>query len=114
MAVPRRIPETRPTPLEGVFIPLSVVALVCGAVAISAFELGTPLGAPLVRLPLLVAAVLLVAVEADALVRVWRSARAWLPVERGRGLARFLWSGVILLGLCASLAAVWLAIVAPG
>ena len=55
-AVPQRVPETRPTPLQGVFIYLSVVVLICGTVAITAWEIGTPLGAPLVRLPVLIAA----------------------------------------------------------
>lgn len=112
--VPSRVPETRPTPLREAFIPLSLVVLVCGLVAISALELGAPLEAPFVRIALLVGGAVFLLVGADALVRVWRAAWAWLPVDRGRGLARFAWAAVICLGLCTSLAAIWLAVAAGG
>jgi hypothetical protein len=109
---PQRIPETHPTPLQDWFIYLSVVVLVCGVIAISALELGAPLSDPIVRWPLVIGGVLLVAVTADALVRVWRSAWAWLPVDRGRGLFRFVWSAVLGGVLVAAAATVGLALLA--
>jgi hypothetical protein len=93
--VPQRVPEVRPTPLTDWFIYLSVVVLVCGVVAIMALELGTPMSSPLVRVPVLVSGVLLLAVNVDALVRVWRSARAWWPIDRGRAWFRVLWAAVL-------------------
>jgi hypothetical protein len=88
---PRSVPETAPTPLQRHFINLSVVALVAGAIAITALELGAPLGHPLVKLCVLVAAPILLLTTADAAVRIWRSAWAWMPVDRGRGLFRLAW-----------------------
>lgn len=93
--VPQRVPESRPTPLTHVFIHLSIVVLVCGVVAIMALELGTPMSAPIVRIPALVGGVILIAVNADALVRVYRSARAWAPVDRGRAWFRIVWAAVL-------------------
>lgn len=93
--VPQRIPETRPTPLQDWFIYISIVVLACGVIAISALEFGATLTDPLVRVPILIGGIALLAVTADALVRVWRSAWAWLPVVRGRGLFRFIWSAVL-------------------
>lgn len=106
--VPQRVPETRPTPLQGAFIELSIVVLVCGVVAIVALELGTSLSSLLVKVPVLVGGAVLLAVTADALVRVWRSAFAWLPVDRGRGLFRFVWVAVLAAALAATLAAMLL------
>jgi hypothetical protein len=77
------------------FIYLSIVVLVCGVIAIMALELGTPMSSPLVKVPVLVGGVVLLAVNADALVRVARSARAWMPVDRGRGWFRVLWAAVL-------------------
>ncbi len=111
-AVPQRVPETRPTPLQGVFIYLSVVVLICGTVAITAWEVGTPLGAPLVRLPVLVAAALLLVVTADATVRIGRSVSAWWPVARGRAAFRAIWVGVLLIGLLLELGAIALVLAA--
>ena len=88
---PRSVPEAKPTPLQRHFINLSVVALVAGAIAITALELGAPLGHPLVKLCVLVAAPILLLTTADATVRIWRSAWAWMPVDRGRGLFRLAW-----------------------
>jgi hypothetical protein len=88
---PRSVPEAKPTPLQRHFINLSVVALVAGVVAITALELGSPLGHPLVKLCVLVAAPILLLTTADAAVRIWRSAWAWMPVDRGRGLFRLAW-----------------------
>lgn len=109
--VPGRVPETRPTPLQEAFIPLSLVALICGVVAITALNLGAALSDPLVRVPMLVAAVVLAVVTVDALVRVWRSVWAWLPVDRGRALFRLVWVAAlaIILGLLAVAALVVLA-----
>jgi hypothetical protein len=111
-AVPQRIPETRPTPLQGIFIYLSVVVLICGTMAITAWEMGTPLGAPLVRLPVLIAAALLLAVTADATVRIGRSVGAWWPVARGRAAFRAVWVGVLLIGLLLELGAIALVVTA--
>ena len=93
--VPSRVPETRPTPLQGVFIYISIVVLICGVIAIMALELGTPMSSPVVKVPVLVGGVLLLAVNADALVRVLRSARAWAQVDRGRARARVVWAAVL-------------------
>jgi hypothetical protein len=46
-----------------------------------------------------VGGLVLLAVTLDAIVRIWRSAWAWLPVNRGRGLFRFVWAGVLALSL---------------
>ncbi|MEZ0241541.1 MAG: hypothetical protein ACAH65_12165, partial [Chloroflexota bacterium] len=40
---PDRVPETAPTPLQRHYINLSAIALVAGAVAITAIETGSPL-----------------------------------------------------------------------
>ncbi len=97
--VPSRVPETKPTPLQNAFIELSIVVLVCGVVAIAALELGAPLGSAVVKVSVLIGGLVLVVVTGDAIVRIWRSAWAWLPVERGRGLFRFVWVGVLVLSL---------------
>ena len=102
------MPETRPTPLQDWFIYLSVVVFVCGTVAISALELGARLTDPIVRLPVVIGGVVLAVVTADAVVRVWRSAWAWLGVDRGRGLFRFVWAAVLAAILVATVAAVLL------
>jgi hypothetical protein len=107
---PRSVPELRPTPLQRHFISLSVVALICGAVAITALELGVPLGSPLVKLCVLIGAPLLFLTTADAALRIWRSAWAWMPVNPGRGLFRLAWfaATLILLALLALLVgAIW-------
>ena len=88
---PIRVPETRPTPLQAHYITLSAMALVCGFVAITALELGASLGDPLVKICVLVGAPLLFVTMADAGLRIWRSAWAWMPVDRGRGLFRLTW-----------------------
>lgn len=92
--VPSRVPETRPTPLQDRFIELSIVVLLCGLVAISALEFGAPLVDPVVRLPLIIGGAVLAVVTVDALVRIWRSAWAWMPLDRGRGLFRLVWAAV--------------------
>jgi hypothetical protein len=111
-APPQRVPETRPTPLQDWFIYLSVVVLICGVIAISALEFGATLTDPIVRIPLVIGGAILAVVTADALVRVWRSAWAWLPVDRGRGLFRFVWAAVLGATLAGTLALLALAVVA--
>jgi hypothetical protein len=104
---PRSVPETAPTPLQRHYINLSVIALIAGAVAITALELGTPLGSPLIKLCVLIAAPILLLTTADAALRIWRSAWAWMPVNPGRGLFRLAWfaSAVVFLVIIVAAAA---------
>jgi hypothetical protein len=99
------VPESAPTPLQKHYVLLSVPVLVLGAIAITALELGAPLGSPLVKLCVLVATPLLVVTTADAVLRIWRSAWAWMPRNRGRGLFRLAWVAVSIVGLVALVAA---------
>jgi hypothetical protein len=98
---PRSVPEAAPTPLQRHYINLSVVVLICGAIAITALELGAGFDSPLVKLCVLVAAPLLLVTTADATVRIWRSAWAWMPVDRTKGTFRLAWVVVSLVGLLA-------------
>lgn len=100
---PRSVPETRPTPLQPYYVYLSVVVFFCGLVAITALELGAPIGSPLVKVCVLVGAPLLILTTFDASLRIWRSAWAWMPVDRGRGLFRLAWlvPAVVLIVLAA-------------
>jgi hypothetical protein len=100
---PRSVPETAPTPLQRQYINLSVIALIAGAIAITALELGSPLGSPLVKLCVVVAAPILAVTTADATLRIWRSAWAWMPVDRGKGTFRLAWvaSSVTLMAILA-------------
>ncbi|MBM4407241.1 MAG: hypothetical protein FJ038_01270 [Chloroflexi bacterium] len=93
---PRSVPETKPTPLQKHYINLSVIALICGAVAITALNFGGRFGDPLIKLCVAVASPILFATTADATIRIWRSAWAWMPVDRGRGLFRLAWVAVSL------------------
>ena len=102
---PRSVPELAPTPLQAHYINLSVIVLICGAVAISALELGASLGSPLVKLCVALAAPILTLTTADAVLRIWRSAWAWMPIDRGRGLFRLAWVAVSLVGLAALIVA---------
>ena len=97
----RSVPETAPTPLQRHYVNLSAVALVCGVIAITALELGTPPSGLLVKLCVLIGAPILLATTADAALRIWRSAWAWMPVNRGRALFRLSWvaATVILLAV---------------
>ncbi len=97
--VPDRIPETAPTPLQKHYINLSAIALIAGAIAITAIEAGIPMSSPLVKLCALIGAPILVLTTADAALRFWRSARAWLPVDRERAMFRLLWVATALLGI---------------
>ena len=100
---PQRVPEANPPLLGDWFIYLSVIVLICGVIAISALEFGNELNSPVVRIPAFIASVLLVPISGDAAVRVWRSAWTWLPVDRNRGLFRFVWAAVLAGILIASL-----------
>jgi len=109
---PRSVPETAPTPLQKHYVLMSVPVLILGAIAITALELGTPLGSPLIKLCVLIAAPLLVITTADALVRIWRSAWAWMPVDRTKGLFRLAWVITSVIGLVALVAAALFALLA--
>ena len=102
---PRSVPEVAPTPLQRHYINLSVIVLICGAVAITALEIGASLGSPLVKLCVIVAAPLLILTTGDAVLRIWRSAWAWMPIDRGKGTFRLAWVAVSLIGLGALVAA---------
>jgi len=103
---PRSVPEARPTPLpRDWFIYLSVVAFVCGAVAITALEFGAGPGSPLVRLCVVVGSPPLAIALADASVRIWRSAWAWMPVDRVKGFFRLAWLVVPAVGFAGIAAA---------
>ena len=106
---PRSVPEARPTPLQAHYINLSVIALICGFVAISALELGAGFGSPLVKLCVLIGGPILIVTTADAGLRIWRSAWAWMPINRGRGLFRLAW--VVMTAVLIALAAAAIVIV---
>jgi hypothetical protein len=109
---PRSVPEVAPTPLQKHYVLLSVPVLILGAIAITALELGTPLTSPLIKACVLIAAPLLVITTADAVVRIWRSAWAWMPVDRTKGLFRLAWVVTSLVGLAALVAAAGIVILA--
>jgi len=109
---PRSIPETAPTPLHKHYINLSAIALVAGAVAITALETGSTLGSPLVKLCILVGAPILILTTADAALRIWRSAWAWMPVNRNRGLFRLAWLVAAGMGMLVFAGAAVLALIA--
>ena len=92
-------PKLKPTPLQDSFIYLSIVVLVCGVIAIMALELGTPMSSLWVKIPVLIGGSCLLAVTADALVRVWRSVGAWRSVDQGRAMFRIVWAVVLALSL---------------
>ena len=109
---PRSVPELAPTPLQHHYVLLSVPVLIAGTIAISALELGVSPVSPLVKLCVLVGAPLLVLTTSDAVVRIWRSAWAWMPVDRGKGLFRLAWVVVSIVGLAALIAAALLILLA--
>jgi len=109
---PDRIPETAPTPLQRHYINLSAIALVAGAIAITALETGTPMSSPLVKLCVLIAVPIFVVTTADAALRFYRSAWAWMPIDVGRGLFRLGWVALALLGIGVALGAASLVLTA--
>jgi hypothetical protein len=109
---PRSVPEVAPTPLQAHYINLSAIVLVCGAVAITALNLGARLGDPLIKLCVLIATPLLVLTTADAIVRIWRSAWAWMPVDAGKGWFRLAWVAVSVIGLAGLVVAAIVALLA--
>ena len=94
-----RVPVAKPTPLQRQYINLSAIALVAGAIAITAVEAGSPLSSPLVKICALIAAPIFVLTTGDAALRFYRSAWAWMPIDRNRGLFRFTWVLAALLGI---------------
>jgi hypothetical protein len=96
---PRSVPESAPTPLQKHYVLLSTIPLVCGAIAITALELGAGLTSAIVRIPVLIGAPILLITTADATLRIWRSAWAWMDVDRGRGLFRLTWVVAALIGM---------------
>jgi hypothetical protein len=109
---PRSVPETAPTPLQRHYINLSVIVLICGAVAITALNLGASIGDPLIKVCVVIATPLLLITTGDAVLRIWRSAWAWMPVDRGRGLFRLAWVAVSVVGLTVLLVAAIVVILA--
>ena len=109
---PRSIPETAPTPLQKQYINLSAIALVAGAVAITALETGSTLASPLVKLCILVGSPILIVTTADASLRIWRSAWAWMAVNRSRGLFRLAWLAASVIGIVVFAVAAILALLA--
>lgn len=107
---PRSIPELAPTPLQRQYINLSAIALVAGVIAITALETGSTLASPLVKLCLLVGSPILIVTTSDAALRIWRSAWAWMPINRGRGLFRLAWLAAAVLGILVFAAAAVLAL----
>jgi hypothetical protein len=110
--VPSRVPEEQPTPFRDSFIYVSIVALVCGVIAIMALELGTPFSSWLVRLPILIGGACLLAVTVDAIVRIARSVRAWMPVHPPTARFRVVWLIVLVLAATATVAVMTAALVA--
>jgi len=90
----RSVPETAPTPLQPYYINLSVVALVAGAIAITALELGAGPGSLLVKMCVVIGAPILALTTGDAALRIWRSSRAWMSVDRTRARFRVAWVGM--------------------
>jgi len=86
-----RVDETAPTPLQRQYIYLSAVALVAGFLAITALETGSTFSSPLVKVCALIGGPILVITTGDAVLRFWRSAVAWMPVNRNRALFRLTW-----------------------
>jgi hypothetical protein len=94
-----RVPETEPTPLQKHYINLSAVALVAGALGITALETGSTLSSPIVKFCALIALPIFIVTTADAALKFWRSAKAWLPIDRGRALFRLAWVAAALMGI---------------
>ena len=109
---PRSVAEIAPTPLQAQYINLSAVALVAGAIAITALETGSTLASPLVKVCILVGAPILIVTTADASLRIWRSAWAWMPINRNRGMFRLAWLVTSGLGILVFAVAAILAVTA--
>jgi hypothetical protein len=109
---PRSVPEAKPTPLQPYYINLSVIVFLCGLVAITALELGSGFNSPLVKLCVLIGGPLLIVTTADAGLRIWRSAWAWMPVNRGRGLFRLAWVVMTAILIALAIGAIGLVLVA--
>ena len=109
---PRGVPETAPTPLQKHYVLLCAPALVAGTIAITALEMGAGFGSLLVKLCVLIAAPLLLVTTLDATLRIWRSAWAWMPVDRGKGLFRLAWVATSVVGLAGLIAASVVAVLA--
>jgi hypothetical protein len=91
--------ETKPTPLQRHYINLSAIALVAGALAITALETGSSLTSPIVKFCGLIAVPIFILTTADAALKFWRSAKAWMPIDRGRAMFRLLWVAAALMGI---------------
>jgi hypothetical protein len=109
---PRSVPETAPTPLQPYYINLSVIALLTGFIAITALELGAGFGSPIVKACVLIGGPILIVTTADAGLRIWRSAWAWMPVNPGRGLFRLAWVVMTAVLIALAIAAIVLVVVA--
>jgi hypothetical protein len=109
---PRSVPETAPTPLQPYYINLSVIVFLCGLVAITALELGAGFQSPLVKLCVLIGGPILIVTTADAGLRIWRSAWAWMPVNRGRGLFRLAWVVMTAILIALAIGAIGIVLVA--
>jgi hypothetical protein len=109
---PSRVDESRPPLLGDWFVYLSIVVLVCGVIVITAHELGGELSDGIVRVPAMIGGGLLLILSLDAAVRVWRSAWAWLPVNRARGLFRFAWVAVLVAIAAAAIGWLWIVVLA--
>ncbi|MES1239971.1 MAG: hypothetical protein ABUL57_03830 [Chloroflexota bacterium] len=94
-----RAPEMAPTPLQKHYITLSAVALVAGALGITALEAGSSLASPIVKFCALIAIPIFILTTADAALRFWRSAKAWMPINPGRAMFRLTWVAAALMGI---------------
>lgn len=92
---PQRVPEIKPPLLGDWFIYLSVIVLFGGIIAITALELGNRITDGIVRWPAVIAVALLTLVAADGALRTWRSAWVWMPISKGRGVQRLVWTVVL-------------------
>jgi hypothetical protein len=96
--------------LRGGYIYLSVVALICGTIVISALNLGAKWNDGIVKVPLLIGSIPLFVTMGEAALRIARSVRAWWPVSRGRALFRASWVLMIAALATIVLAAIWVAL----
>jgi len=90
----------------------ALITVILVGIGIAAFHLPRH---PMLRLASVMAACyalialgLLIPLAADAGVRAWRSAWVWLPVDKPRGLARFVWAGVLAVTFVAAIVGVLL------